>query len=136
MEICRDWAQWLVEELPMTEEGGFQHLTSDTLNEQELWDDTLFMAVLFLARMGVLLDNKKNGLMKRNTSFSFMRNIWLTEKAVSGIMAGHFMAGIISQMHSGEEETAGSLWRFRSYSASSMQRSCEALFDRSVEKSD
>ncbi|WP_313579456.1 beta-galactosidase BglB [Lacrimispora sp.] len=59
MEICRDWAQWLVEELPMTEEGGFQHLTSDTLNEQELWDDTLFMAVLFLAHMGVLLDNKK-----------------------------------------------------------------------------
>ncbi|WP_029694944.1 beta-galactosidase BglB [Lacrimispora indolis] len=59
MEICRDWAQWLVEELPRTEEGGFQHLTSDTLNQQELWDDTLFMAVLFLARMGFLLDNKK-----------------------------------------------------------------------------
>ena len=43
MEICRDWAQWLIDELPKTEEGGFQHLTSDTLNEQELWDDTMFM---------------------------------------------------------------------------------------------
>ncbi|MEY8353392.1 glycoside hydrolase family 88 protein [Lachnospiraceae bacterium 54-53] len=59
MDICREWAAWLVEELPKTEEGGFQHLTSDTLNEQELWDDTLFMAVLFLARMGVLEKNKK-----------------------------------------------------------------------------
>ncbi|WP_124065596.1 glycoside hydrolase family 88 protein [Clostridium sp. E02] len=52
--ICNDWATWLVNELPRTKEGGFQHLTSDTLNEQELWDDTLFMAVLFLARMGTL----------------------------------------------------------------------------------
>lgn len=59
MEICREWAEWLVRGLPRTEEGGFQHLTSDTLNEQELWDDTLFMAVLFLARMGVLENNRK-----------------------------------------------------------------------------
>ncbi len=59
MEICRDWAQWLVDELPKTEEGGFQHLTSDTLNEQELWDDTLFMSVLFLARMGVILKKQE-----------------------------------------------------------------------------
>lgn len=50
--ICRDWAQWLIEKLPKTRGGGFQHLTSDTLNDQELWDDTLFMAVLFLANMG------------------------------------------------------------------------------------
>ncbi len=50
--ICRAWAQWLVDELPKTRGGGFQHLTSDTLNDQELWDDTLFMAVLFLANMG------------------------------------------------------------------------------------
>ena len=27
-------------------------MTSDTLNDQELWDDTLFMTVLFLANMG------------------------------------------------------------------------------------
>lgn len=49
---CREWALWLMEELPRTRGGGFQHLTSDTLNDQELWDDTLFMAVLFLANMG------------------------------------------------------------------------------------
>lgn len=59
LEICHDWAKWLVDGLPKTKEGGFQHLTSDTLNEQELWDDTLFMAVLFLARMGVLEHNKE-----------------------------------------------------------------------------
>lgn len=57
-DICREWAEWLIDGLPKTEEGGFQHLTSDTLNEQELWDDTLFMAVLFLARMGKLEKEK------------------------------------------------------------------------------
>lgn len=56
--ICREWAAWINDGLPRTEEGGFQHLTSDTLNEQELWDDTLFMTVLFLARMGKLERNQ------------------------------------------------------------------------------
>lgn len=51
-DACLEWADWLVEKLPKTREGGFQHLTSDTLNNQELWDDTLFMSVLFLANMG------------------------------------------------------------------------------------
>ena len=49
---CRESAQWIMEHFPRTKEGGFQHMTSDTLNDQELWDDTLFMAVLFLANMG------------------------------------------------------------------------------------
>lgn len=49
---CRDAAKWIMEKFPRTEEGGFQHMTSDSLNDQELWDDTLFMAVLFLANMG------------------------------------------------------------------------------------
>jgi unsaturated rhamnogalacturonyl hydrolase len=57
-DICREWAAWLVDGLPRTKEGGFQHLTSDTLNKEELWDDTLFMTVLFLARMGKLEQNQ------------------------------------------------------------------------------
>ena len=49
---CREAAEWIMEKFPRTKEGGFQHMTSDTLNDQELWDDTLFMTVLFLANMG------------------------------------------------------------------------------------
>lgn len=49
---CREAAKWIMEKFPRTEEGGLQHMTSDTLNDQELWDDTLFMTVLFLANMG------------------------------------------------------------------------------------
>ncbi len=49
---CRESAKWIFDHFPRTEEGGFQHRTSDSENEQELWDDTLFMTVLFLANMG------------------------------------------------------------------------------------
>lgn len=58
MKVCNEWAEWLVNEAPKTKEGGLQHMTSDSLNDQELWDDTLFMAVLFLARMGKMTDNQ------------------------------------------------------------------------------
>lgn len=58
LEVCTEWAKWIMESLPRTQEGGFQHITSDTLNEEELWDDTLFMTVLFLAKMGKLLEKK------------------------------------------------------------------------------
>lgn len=59
MEVCREWVAWIYAEFPRTEEGGLQHITSDTLNEGELWDDTLFMTVLFLANMGRILGEKK-----------------------------------------------------------------------------
>ncbi len=55
MEVCREWAQWIYKDFPRTREGGLQHITSDTVNEGELWDDTLFMTVLFLANMGRIL---------------------------------------------------------------------------------
>lgn len=57
--LCLDWANWLMNCLPRTEEHGFQHVTSANgdrlgvrLNENEMWIDTLFMTVLFLNRMG------------------------------------------------------------------------------------
>jgi unsaturated rhamnogalacturonyl hydrolase len=51
--LVEDWADWLVHRLPKTEDGGFQHVVKERLNDGELWDDTLFMAALFLARAGV-----------------------------------------------------------------------------------
>jgi unsaturated rhamnogalacturonyl hydrolase len=59
LNLCYERAQWLMNDLPKTTEGGFQHVTSAIgdrngiiLNEEELWVDTLFMAVLFLNKMG------------------------------------------------------------------------------------
>ena len=39
-------------EMPRTSEGGIQHMTSDDVNEQEIWDDTLVMTVLFPGQYG------------------------------------------------------------------------------------
>lgn len=56
---CRQSAQWMMEHFPRTQLGGFQHTTSDAVNREELWADTLFMSVLFLANMGRLMANEQ-----------------------------------------------------------------------------
>ena len=58
LAVCNEWAEWILTSFPRTEEGGFQHITSDCINEGELWDDTLFMTVLFLANMGRISHRK------------------------------------------------------------------------------
>jgi unsaturated rhamnogalacturonyl hydrolase len=50
--VLDDWATRLMRDAPRTEEGGLQHDVSDKVNPGELWDDTLFMAGLFLASYG------------------------------------------------------------------------------------
>lgn len=64
-QLCLNWADWLINCLPRTSEGGFQHVTSANgdrqgvrLNENELWIDTLFMTVLFLNQMGQKYQNQ------------------------------------------------------------------------------
>lgn len=59
MEIMTEWAEWVMNEMDRTEEGGLQHIVTGGTNEQQLWDDTLFMTVLFLAQYGVITGNKK-----------------------------------------------------------------------------
>lgn len=50
------WAEWVYRELPRTEEGGFQHIVYNSVNNQQLWDDTLMMSVMPLAKIGLLLN--------------------------------------------------------------------------------
>lgn len=65
-EMCMERAQWLMDGLPKTKEGGFQHVTTDLYdkngtiqNEEQLWIDTLFMAVIFLAQAGIVYKKKE-----------------------------------------------------------------------------
>ncbi len=50
------WAEWVMREMPRTEERGLQHIVFNSENPQQLWDDTLMMSVLPLAKIGKLLD--------------------------------------------------------------------------------
>lgn len=69
MQPCREAAAEIMESFPRTAEGGFQHRTSDSVNEQELWDDTLYMTVLFLANMGRILNDSS---MKEEAEYQFL----------------------------------------------------------------
>ena len=78
MEPCVAAAKDIMANFPRTEEGGFQHKTSDTLNDQELWDDTLYMTVLFLANMGRILNDDG---MKKEAEYQFLlHNKYLSDK--------------------------------------------------------
>ncbi len=63
-EMCKEHADWLIHDLPRTTDGGFEHMTSAignrngvARNPEQLWADTLFMAVLFLGKMGARYNN-------------------------------------------------------------------------------
>lgn len=49
------WAEWVMHDMPRTEEGGLQHIVFNSENPQQLWDDTLMMCALPLARIGQVL---------------------------------------------------------------------------------
>ncbi|UZQ86582.1 glycoside hydrolase family 88 protein [Thermoclostridium stercorarium] len=46
------WADWVMNEMPRTQYGGMQHMTVLNRHYEQLWDDTLFMTVLFLLKAG------------------------------------------------------------------------------------
>jgi len=50
------WAEWAMNDLARTTYGGFQHVTYLDDNVNELWDDTLMMTVMPLAKIGLVLN--------------------------------------------------------------------------------
>ena len=50
--ILDTWADRVLGEMGRTNEGAFEHHVSDKVNDDELWDDTLYMVALFLASYG------------------------------------------------------------------------------------
>ncbi|WP_407271192.1 glycoside hydrolase family 105 protein [Radiobacillus sp. PE A8.2] len=50
------WAEWVMHDMPRTKENGLQHMTYGPENKNQLWDDTLMMTVLPLAKIGQLLN--------------------------------------------------------------------------------
>ncbi|MGN1295808.1 MAG: glycoside hydrolase family 105 protein [Bacilli bacterium] len=59
LPLIEEWISWILSDdgLPKTTHGGFSHYCGiKTPNTEQIWDDTLFMTVLFLAKAGVVLD--------------------------------------------------------------------------------
>ncbi|KAL4907896.1 hypothetical protein BDW74DRAFT_166493 [Aspergillus multicolor] len=55
------WAEWAMHELPRTPHGGMAHITylSENHHHQQLWDDTLMMTVMPLAKIGKILGKQE-----------------------------------------------------------------------------
>ncbi len=86
-----EWANWIMEELPRTEEGGFQHITIHDENKGELWDDTLYMTVLFLASYGKWANNQK---MIDEAKYQFILHIkYLQDKKTNLLFHGWTFEG-------------------------------------------
>lgn len=58
LPYLENWANWAMHKLPRTQEAGFEHLTYGPENVEQMWDDTLMMTVLPLAKIGTLFNNK------------------------------------------------------------------------------
>lgn len=55
LPYLESWAEWAMYDLDRTPFGGMQHVTYAGYNTNELWDDTLMMTVMPLAKIGKLL---------------------------------------------------------------------------------
>lgn len=58
LALCLEWAEWVMHEMPRTPEDGLQHIVINSENKDQLWVDTLFMTVLFLAKTGMVTGRK------------------------------------------------------------------------------
>ncbi len=68
LPYLNQWAEWVMYDMIRTDEGGLQHTTYGPENVQQLWDDTLMMTVLPLAKIGKLL-NKPDYLQEARYQF-------------------------------------------------------------------
>lgn len=59
LPLLERWAEWVMYEMPRTEKGGIQHVVIHKENNQQLWDDTLMMTVMPLAKIGKLLGRQE-----------------------------------------------------------------------------
>jgi unsaturated rhamnogalacturonyl hydrolase len=66
------WAEWAMRDMPRTPHGGMQHITLAEENHHQLWDDTLMMTVLPLAKIGLLLDRPEY---VQEATFQFLTHV-------------------------------------------------------------
>lgn len=56
---AREIARWMLESAPRTREGAFEHtVTEDAAFPEQVWADTVYMAVLFLSRLARAADDR------------------------------------------------------------------------------
>lgn len=106
-DYCESCAEWLLDGLPKTEMGGFQHVTIDSDNNQQLWADTVFMAVLFMGKIASITGDERT---RENAKSSLCCTYTISriKRQGCGATVGRLSAWTIMQAHFGRVEIAGS----------------------------
>ncbi len=91
LPVLKEWAEYVMKEMPRTEESGIQHVVSGIMNEGQIWDDTLYMTVLFLARMGKLLGDE--GCMQESIRQFLVHIKYLTDNSTGLLFHGWTFLG-------------------------------------------
>ncbi len=95
--LIEEWAEWVMREMPRTEERGLQHITYLEDNTQQLWDDTLYMTGLFLYQAGVALKRED---LKQEAEYQFLLHIKYLHSPKTGLWYHGFC--FIGRHHFGE----------------------------------
>ena len=82
LKFCREWAEAVYKDFPRTEENGFQHIVSGEENYNQLWADTLFMTVLFLAKAGIVFGRNEY---LEDAEYQFMLHIKYLHDSKTGL---------------------------------------------------
>ncbi len=56
LPYLHEWADFALHGMTRTKENGIQHKCTGCENKEQLWDDTLYMTVMFMAKYGVLFN--------------------------------------------------------------------------------
>ncbi|MEK5162646.1 glycoside hydrolase family 88 protein [Paenibacillus sp. FSL R5-0527] len=81
---AREIARWMIEEAPRTREGAFEHtVTEDADFPEQVWADTVYMAVLFLARLAQVAADRSLAAEALQQTLLHLR---LLQDADSGLM--------------------------------------------------
>ena len=94
------WGDALYRQIPRTDEGCMQHVTYENAHYQQIWDDTLMMAVLPLARLGLLLQKP---YWVEEAKFQFLQHLHYLTDRKSGLWFHGWN-------FNGRHHFAGALW--------------------------
>ncbi|WP_233147121.1 glycoside hydrolase family 88/105 protein [Paenibacillus selenitireducens] len=84
LETAIKIGDWMLTEAPRTREGAFEHTVTENVHfSEQVWADTLFMAVLFLARLAKLTGDSKYA---KEAEFQLLVHLRLLQDTHTGVL--------------------------------------------------
>lgn len=84
LETGKKIGDWMLTEAPRTREGAFEHTVTENADfPEQVWADTLFMAVLFLARLAKLTSDTKYA---KEAAFQLLVHLRLLQDPQTGVL--------------------------------------------------